>query len=86
MKFCKDCKRYRAEVNVDGGTLLPGFFQHIPAACIRSTDTDLVTGKEIYRLVNCEIARKSEEMCGQDAAWFEPATLDGRLAMLDDKA
>jgi hypothetical protein len=32
----------------------------------------------------CDSLRADEGKCGPSAKWFEPATLDGRLAMLDD--
>jgi hypothetical protein len=83
VKFCKDCKRYTPATSADGGTLLPGVFLHIPAQCTQGMHTDIVTGETRMKTMDCAKSRANEELCGIDGVNFEPATLDGRLAMLD---
>lgn len=88
MKFCKDCKRYSPSVSADGGSLLPGFFMYIPATCNSeniASRIDLVSGEKRGGGADCATVRADEEMCGESGAWFVPATLDGRLAMLESK-
>lgn len=85
-KFCKDCKHYVAPISCDGGTVLPGVFIHIPAACrseqIGST-VDLVSGEVRPGRMDCSEVRGDETKCGAAGIWFSIATLDGRLAMLE---
>lgn len=83
MKFCKDCKRYSPAASADGGTLLPGVFLHTPAQCAQGTHTDIVTGATRIKTIDCAKCRADDDLCGIDGRNFEPATLDGRLAMLD---
>jgi hypothetical protein len=83
VKFCKDCKNYRPAISGGGGSLLPGFVFAIPAQCVQGTHTDLVTGEKRLKTVDCAECRKHDALCGIDGTRFDPATLDGRLAMLD---
>lgn len=86
MKLCKDCKHYIEPVSADGGSLLPGFFMHIPAQCEASrfdTGVDLVSGEKRSYTRECKDMRSRG--CGADGGLFVPANLDGRLAMLDEK-
>jgi hypothetical protein len=77
MKFCKDCKHYSPAVAAIGF----GIAISVPASCNHGDRRDPVTGdRRIAGL--CDSLRAVEFECGSDAAWFEPATLDGRLAML----
>jgi len=87
MKFCKDCIHHTPEISGHGGTLLPGFFFYLPAQCKKGehVEVDLVDGREIRSGGHeCTTAREESTLCGPDAHWFEPATLDGRLAMLPE--
>lgn len=89
MRFCKDCVHYTAAVSGDGGTLLPGYFFHIPAECGAVPSpivVNIVTGEksgghpEYCSSMRDVICGK----CGPDAQLFKPANLDGRLAMLPE--
>jgi hypothetical protein len=86
MKFCKDCKHHRPELSADGGSLLPGFFMHMPATCYGSPEpiVNLVTGESNAYAGYCKDVRANGTKCGTSAVWFVPATLDGRLAALED--
>lgn len=79
--FCKDCANYSARhfVKVDG---LLGWS---PEWCAKPVgEPDPISG--IYaRAGDPAACRADESMCGKSAKWFEPGTLDGRLAMLDEK-
>ena len=78
MKFCKDCKHYSPSV-VFASMYCAGA---VPASCGREGVRDPVTGgPRITGL--CDSLRIDESKCGPSGAWFEPATLDGRLAMLE---
>jgi hypothetical protein len=86
LKLCKDCKHYIPEVNFYGGTLLPSVFYHTPAMCT-SPDfgmkvVDLIEGDHMIINGYCKDNRADETKCGAAGAKFDPATLDGRLAML----
>lgn len=89
MKLCKDCVHFVPEHSWGGGSLLPGAFFYQEALC---THPD--SGKEVVDLVNgnhrtlnmgCTRNRGNEDACGHSGKWFDPANLDGRLAMLEDK-
>jgi hypothetical protein len=84
MKFCIDCKHYRAEIVVTGGAWFPGALNRIPATCLHPVDPDVVSGQNQYQVLDAKAARADEDLCGADGKWFDPATLDGRLAMLPD--
>lgn len=80
MKFCKDCKHYR-----------PGAVSvkiYCEAACMAANgngtgEFDPVTGVERRYSGNPHDLRAEVTRCGPDAKWFEPGTLDGRLAVLE---
>lgn len=84
-KFCIDCRRYRADAVVSGLPMHRPGAQHVVAVCLSPIEPDPVSGAQRFHAVDCNIARASDELCGSGAAWFEPATLDGRLAMLADR-
>lgn len=79
MKFCKDCKSYRAAVVTSKC--------FCPASCSSGHGGtgvfDPVTGNENRWSGDPHVLRKADGPCGPDAKWFEPANLDGRLAMLE---
>jgi hypothetical protein len=80
MKFCKDCKHYRPPI-VD-------YKCAIPAACFAAKgkgtgEFDPVTGDERRYSGSPYVLRSEGAGCGPDAEWFEPGTLDGRLAALE---
>lgn len=79
MKLCKDCKHYSP---AGAFASMWGIGAAWPASCHYGDKRDPVTGDK--RIAGtCESLRGFAGDCGQDAKWFEPATLDGRLAMLD---
>lgn len=79
LKFCKDCKSYQPPIISDKC--------FCDARCTSGSGGkgtfDPVTGNEYTFSGNPHILRAEGEPCGPEANWFEPATLDGRLAMLD---
>ncbi|HKR45464.1 MAG TPA: hypothetical protein VJU59_38315 [Paraburkholderia sp.] len=85
MKFCKDCKHYRAGLATHGGSLLPGLFIVVPDGCYgaRTPEINLVTGVSNTYAGDCKAMRADGADCGPQGKWFEPANLDGRLAMLE---
>nr|WKF58806.1 hypothetical protein HUO10_003307 [Paraburkholderia busanensis] len=77
MKFCKDCKHYRPVV----ATILFA----IPDQCHAGEQRrDPVNGYRIP-LGSPSDLRMEGGKCGVEGKLFEPATLDGRLAMLEEK-
>jgi hypothetical protein len=75
MKFCKDCKHYQAAVAC--------IYFAVPASCGYGDKRDPVTGDR--RITGmCGDLRADESKCGPAGNWFDPATLDGRLAMLPE--
>jgi hypothetical protein len=81
-KFCKDCTHYspRHFVATDEGII--GWS---PAWCDKKVgEPDPISGV-FARAGDPATCRADETMCGKDGKWFEPGTLDGRLAMLDAK-
>lgn len=88
MKLCKDCRHYEASHNCDGGTLLPGIFMYFPATCGREITSVVISpidGTERGGLrAECSKMRADELKCGLSGHLFEPANLDGRLAMLEE--
>ena len=79
MKFCKDCKHYSPAMSFCGW----GIAVACTATCAYGDLRDPVTGdKRIAGL--CDSLRADESKCGPAASWFDPATLDGRLAMLPE--
>jgi hypothetical protein len=84
-KFCKDCQHFVKEFAFSGGALLPEFAYFFPAQCFgakRVPIVNLIDGTSHKPFDDCKDVRADAEKCGPDGAWFEPATLDGRLAML----
>lgn len=88
MKLCKDCKYFVPEFSANGGSLLPGFFYSRPALCNNPQFAlfvrDPVNGNDRYINLYCKDNRTDELKCGLSGHKFEPATLDGRLAMLEE--
>ena len=87
MKLCKDCKYFEPEFSCHGGSLLPGFFYAREALCknpeFAQFVQDPVGGNHRFVHMFCKDNRADELKCGLSGHKFEPATLDGRLAMLD---
>lgn len=78
MKFCKDCKHYN-EGAVSSKV-------YIPDMCKAGEKVfDPVSGREIGYAGEPRELRHDENKCGMSAKWFDPANLDGRLAILEDK-
>ncbi|WP_109477687.1 hypothetical protein [Paraburkholderia sp. C35] len=80
MKFCKDCKHYKPVTEISKFA--------VGASCVaRSTrqEFDPVTGQQLLYAGEPVKLRGKDGECGPDAKWFEPANLDGRLAMLEEK-
>jgi hypothetical protein len=86
MKFCKDCKHFAAAVHVCGGSAFNGRYITVTNTCNSEKigTFDPVTGNRNGALADCATLRADAEKCGESAAWFEPGTLDGRLAVLAD--
>ena len=88
MKFCKDCKHFEPEFSCDGGSLLPGFFYYREPLCKHPDGAkeviDRIKGDHRWLNMGCKFNRDSEDARGPRAKWFEPANLDGRLAMLEN--
>jgi hypothetical protein len=86
MKFCKDCRHFEKGVFANGGSLLPGFAMAFPPKCHGNPEPtfNLVTGERRTYAGDCADVRCDGMRCGPAANWFEPATLDGRLAMLEE--
>lgn len=80
MRFCKDCKHYSA-----AGSFATVFgAASWPATCSHGEKRDPVTGdRRIAGL--CDSLRAESGDCGTQAIWFVPATLDGRLALLEEE-
>lgn len=80
MKFCKDCKHFRPTVETLKWAVGP-------SCHARDTreEFDPVTGEQITYAGQPSELRGKDGECGPDAKWFEPATLEGRLAMLEEK-
>lgn len=81
MKFCKDCAHFRPASAM--------WKVAIPDACHAKAGTmefDPVTGREITYAGLPSALRADRSKCGLTAKWFKPATLDGRLAVLDDSS
>lgn len=79
MKLCKDCKHFRPG----------GVAQKIAWApsCYAPTSPpvfDPVTGTELSYMGDPYVLRSEDGTCGPTGKWFEPANLDGKLAMLED--
>jgi hypothetical protein len=77
MKFCKDCKHYHDSVAVWG--------LYMPATCHGGEVTlNPVDGRKSTYAGDCADVRGDRMRCGISAVWFKPATLDGRLAALEE--
>lgn len=89
MKLCIDCKRYQPATgrlkHIDGYGRVEYF--ELPDLCLSMQlphEVDPVAGGVSGNVFPANQCRSEEEKCGRKGKWFEPATLDGRLAMLDD--
>jgi hypothetical protein len=77
MKFCKDCTHYRTE----------NLGYTVRAICAHPDNAggvDLVSGNRVGGIDLCGTVRADLRRCGPSAQWFDPATLDAKLEMLDD--
>lgn len=72
MKLCKDC----VHIQQSGLNI---FCSHPD----NPSSLDVVTGHRIGGTDLCANVRRDERRCGLTAMWFEPATLDGKLDMLE---
>jgi hypothetical protein len=79
VKFCIDCKHFRA----GSATYMLGFVIGVPDYCGKPRDIDPVSGR-VLGAGEARLVRADEEKCGKAGKWFEPGTLDGRLAMLEE--
>ena len=76
MKFCKDCKHYEQARN--------GFYPN----CVHPDNpgaVDVVSGNRIFTVNTCATVRQDTRRCGPLGDWFTPATLDGKLDMLEEE-
>ena len=76
MKLCKDCT-YCNQTN-------PALFM-----CSHPDNPGMicvVTGKKLGGITECSVVRADPRRCGMTAQWFDPATLDARLEMLEDNS
>jgi hypothetical protein len=81
MKFCKDCASYQPPVITSKC--------HCEQMCVSNRQTgevNMVTGEPMMWGADPVNLRHDPDACGPDAKWFEPANLDGRLAMLEGES
>ena len=74
MKFCKDCRH--------ADTRNPYVF-----VCCHPDNpgaVDLVTGNRVGGTAFCSVVRQDIRRCAPSAQWFDPATLDAKLEMLEE--
>lgn len=74
MKLCRDC----THCNQANPFLWMCDHPDNPGA------VDVVTGHRVGGTASCATVRHDTRRCGVLAAWFEPATLDARLEMLEE--
>jgi hypothetical protein len=88
VKLCIDCKRFQKASGPlkHTGEYGQTVYFELPDLCLSMKlphKVDPIDGGVTGAVFPAKMCREDVEKCGPKAKWFEPGTLDGRLAMLE---